>query len=76
LGADFITALLQQPISGIPAQHWYGFLKIFSEGVDAKVVERRLKTMRNEAEKPGLTSDGLEAFDRIEQGLRDLLSKI
>lgn len=76
LMTEFITALLEQPISGIPAVFWQSFLKIFSEGVSADTVERRLKTMRKEAEKAGLSVDGLEAFDRIQEGLRDLLSKL
>lgn len=72
---EFIDALLQQPVSGIPAKHWQAFLRIFAEGVEADVIERKLKAMRAEAEKAGLTPDGLEAFDRITDGLRDLLSK-
>lgn len=75
LMTDFITALLQQPVSGIPAKHWQSFLRIFAEGVESDVIERKLKAMRAEAEKTGLTADGLEAFDRIQDGLRDLLSK-
>lgn len=75
LMTDFITALLEQPISGIPAKHWQAFLRIFAEGVSDDVIERKLKAMRGEAEKAGLTADGLEAFDRVQDGLRDLLSK-
>lgn len=71
----FISELLEQPISGIPAKHWQGFLRIFAEGVESDIVERKLKTMRGEAEKAGLTVDGLDAFDRIQDGLRDLLAK-
>jgi len=72
---DFITALLQQPVAGIPAVHWQSFLRIFAEGVTGNVVERKLEAMRKDAEKAGLTSDGLQAFDRIQEGLRELLSK-
>lgn len=75
LMTDFITALLEQPVSGIPARHWQAFLRIFAEGVEGDVVERKLKAMRTEAERAGLTVDGLEAFDRVQDGLRDLLSK-
>lgn len=75
LMTDFITALLEQPISGIPARHWQSFLHIFAEGVEADVVERKLRTMRADAERAGLTIDGLEAFDRVQDGLRDLLAK-
>lgn len=75
LMTEFISVLLQQPVSGIPARHWQSFLRIFAEGVEADVVERKLKAMRVEAEKAGLTVDGLDAFDRVQDGLRDLLSK-
>jgi hypothetical protein len=76
LMTDFITTLLEQPLSGIPAVYWQSFLKIFSEGVDANKVERKLKAMRAEAEQAGLTADGLDAFDRVQDGLRDLVSKL
>lgn len=72
---DFITELLEQPISGIPAKHWQGFLRIFAEGVESNVVERKLRNMRTEAENAGLTIDGLESFDKIQEGLLELLSK-
>jgi hypothetical protein len=75
LMTEFITTLLQQPISGIPAKHWQAFLRIFAEGVEGDEIERKLRAMRTEAESAGLTADGLEAFDRIQDGLRDLLSK-
>lgn len=75
LMTDFITSLLQQPVAGIPAIHWQSFLRIFAEGVTASVVERKLEAMRREAEETGLTSDGLQAFDLIQDGLRELLSK-
>jgi hypothetical protein len=75
LMTDFIDTLLLEPISGIPAKYWQAFLRIFSEGVEANVIEKKLKGMREEAEKLGLTVDGLESFDRIQEGLRDLISK-
>lgn len=75
LMGDFIEALMLSPVSGIPAKHWQTFLKIFAEGVDADVIEKKLKAIRSEAEKGGLTSDGLDAFDRVQNGLRDLLFK-
>lgn len=75
LMTGFITELLEQPISGIPSKHWQAFLRIFAEGVAADVVERKLITMRNEAEKAGLTTAGLEAFDKIQEGLRHLLTQ-
>lgn len=72
---DFITELQEQPISGIPSKHWQAFLRIFAEGVETSIVERKLALMRDEAEKAGLTASGLDAFDKIQEGLRDLLSK-
>jgi hypothetical protein len=72
--SDFIIALLLQPISGIPAKYWQRFLRIFAEGVQADVIERKLAAMRVEAESIGLSADGLEAFDRIQEGLRDLIA--
>jgi hypothetical protein len=75
LMTSFIDALLLGPISGIPAKHWQAFLKIFSEGVEADAIERRIINIRKEAERQGLTLDGLEAFDRIQEGLRDLIAK-
>lgn len=75
LMTEFIAVLLQQPVSGIPAKHWQSFLRIFAEGVESDVVERKLKAMRTEAEAAGLASDGLEAFDRVQDGLRDLLAR-
>ncbi|MCV4111270.1 hypothetical protein [Pseudomonas aeruginosa] len=75
LMTDFIDTLLLEPISGIPAKYWQAFLRIFSEGVEANVIEKKLKGMREEAEKLGLTVDGLDAFDRVQEGLRDLISK-
>lgn len=51
-------------------------MHIFSEGVDADVVEKRLSAMRVDAEKVGLSAGGLEAFDRIQEALRDLLARM
>jgi hypothetical protein len=75
LMTNFITALLDQPISGIPARYWQGFLEIFSEGASAEVIDRKLVRMRTEAEGLGLAPDGLEAIDRIHDGLRELIEK-
>jgi hypothetical protein len=75
LMTDFITALLDQPISGIPARYWQGFLEIFSEGASAEQIDRKLVRMRADAENLGLALDGLEAIDRIHDGLRELIEK-
>lgn len=76
LMTDFITSLLQEPISGIPAKYWQNFLRIFSEGITADAVERKLKAVRKEAENEGLSTDALEAFDRIQSGILELIRKI
>lgn len=75
LMTDFITELLNQPLSGIQAKYWQNFLNIFSEGVSADQVDRKLATMRKEAEKLGLAPEGLEALDRVQDGLRDLIER-
>ncbi|RUV36289.1 hypothetical protein [Mesorhizobium sp. M7A.F.Ca.MR.148.00.0.0] len=72
----FIIGLLEQPVSGIPIKHWQAFLKIFAEGVGPEAIDTKLKKMRKEAEEAELTSEGLEAFDRIQDGLRELISKL
>ena len=75
LMTSFIESLLLEPISGIPARYWQMFLRIFAEGAEADAIEKKLISMRKEAEKMGLTVDGLEAFDRVQQGLHELISK-
>jgi len=75
LMTEFIETLLEEPLSGIPARYWHGFLRIFAEGVNADAIERKLKTMRADAENEGLTANGLEALDRIQEGLLDLITK-
>lgn len=74
LMSDFITELMSVQVSGIQAKYWQNFLYIFSEGASADEIERRLKRMRTEAEDRGLSPDGLEALDRVQDGLRDLIS--
>jgi hypothetical protein len=69
----FIDELLEVHLSGIPAKFWQRFLKIFSEGVDAAAVDRTIKALRTDAQKAGLEADGLEAFDRVQDALRDLV---
>lgn len=75
LMTEFIDALLQQPLSGIPAIYWQMFLRIFSEGAESDKIEKKLGSMREEAERSGLTLDALEAFDRVQDGLRDLIAR-
>lgn len=74
--ADFIKDLMEQPISGIPIKYWHRYLSIFSEGVSADAVDRKLAVIRTEAENAGLISSGLDAFDRLQTALRDLVTKI
>jgi hypothetical protein len=76
LMTGFIEELLAEPISGIPATYWQSFLKIFAEGVSANEIEGKLASMRQEAEKANLSPSGLDAFDRIQEGLKDLISKV
>ncbi|MCJ8510611.1 hypothetical protein MUU53_22395 [Rhizobium lemnae] len=75
LMTDFINGLLEQHISGIPAVYWQRFLKIFSEGASADSVEKKLKSVRSDAEKAGLSADRSEVFDSILEGLRELVAK-
>ncbi|WP_374308721.1 hypothetical protein [Methylocella sp.] len=70
---EFISTLMAQPLSGIPASYWQKFISIFAEGVDDKQVERRLADLRKAAELEKISGRGSEAFDKIEAGLRDLL---
>ncbi|MFL9828059.1 hypothetical protein [Rhodoplanes sp. SY1] len=72
---EFVNGLLEQPVSGIPAKHWQGFLKIFAEGASGDDIERKLRTIRAQAEEAGLTATGMEAFDRIQEALRELISR-
>jgi hypothetical protein len=48
---DFIVALMQQPISGIPGKYWQSFLTIFAEGITGAEIEKAILSLRNEAEK-------------------------
>lgn len=75
LMTEFIETLLKEPVSGIPAVHWYQFLSIFAEGVNPNVVERKITGIRKKAETAGLTPVSLDAFDRILDGLQDILRK-
>ena len=72
----FILELMEQPVSGIPIKYWHKYLSIFAEGVGADVVDRKLALIRTEAETAGLSSGGLDAFDRLQSALRDLVIKI
>lgn len=75
LMSDFISALLEQPVSGIPARHWQSFLRIFADGVDSAVVERKLQDIAEAAQRAGLNSDGLESFNKVQEGLRELITR-
>jgi len=73
LMTQFISMIVELPTSGIPAKHWQSFLKIFSEGVPDETVIKRLSVMRSEAEKAGLTPEGTDALERIQDGIMDLI---
>lgn len=49
---DFITALLQQPVSGIPATHWQSFLRIFAGGVKGDVIEKKFSVCGVKQKRP------------------------
>ncbi len=74
LMSDFITELMSVQVSGIQAKYWQNFLHIFSEGASADEIERRLSRMRADAEAHGLSPDGLDALERVQDGLRDLIT--
>lgn len=73
---DFITALMLQPLSGVPARYWQAFLKIFAEGIQEANVERALATLRAQAEASGDTGITIEAIDKIADGLRELSERL
>jgi hypothetical protein len=73
---DFIVALMEQPLSGIPARYWQSFLEIFAEGITGPAVEKKIELLRAAAEKAGLTATEPNAFDKIEEGLRELFAKL
>lgn len=74
---DFIVGLMQQPLSGIPARFWQAFLQIFAEGIQGEDVDRKIASLKRDAEKAGLNGPGEpSALDKIEEGLRDLVMKI
>jgi hypothetical protein len=73
---DFIRLLMQERISGIPAQHWQEFLKIFAEGVTDKQVQTKLDTLRKAAVAGGAAPNAVEvALERINEAIRDLIFK-
>lgn len=73
---DFILELMQEPLSGIPARYWQGFLKIFAEGIPTARIERALVTLRTQAEAAGDAGLQLEALDKIAEGLKDLTERL
>lgn len=72
---EFIEVLVDEPLSGIPSKYWQDFLHIFAEGAKASTIENRLKKMRKAAEDGGLSPDGLDALDKVQDGLLELISK-
>jgi hypothetical protein len=73
---DFIEPLMDERLAGIPARFWQKFLEIFAEGISGPEVEKKLHSLREAAEKAGLTATDPSAFEKIEEGLRELFSKL
>jgi hypothetical protein len=73
---DFIVPLMDERLAGIPARFWQKFLGIFAEGISGPEVEKKLASLREAAEKSGLTATDPNAFDKIEEGLRGLFEKL
>jgi hypothetical protein len=73
---DFIKTLMDEPLAGIPALYWQAFLKIFAEGISGHEIEKKIARLREEANKAGLTEAAPNAFDKIEEGLRELFAKL
>jgi hypothetical protein len=73
---DFIVPLMDERLAGIPARFWQKFLEIFAEGISGPEVEKKLASLREAAEKSGLTATDPNAFDKIEEGLRGLFEKL
>jgi hypothetical protein len=73
---DFIKALMNEPLAGIPALYWQSFLKIFAEGITGGEIERKIARLRADADKAGLTKTAPNAFDKIEDALRELFAKL
>lgn len=72
---EFIAALMEEPISGIPAVHWQRFLTIFADGISTEDAERKLLNLRKVAERAGLLEDDPTPFDKIEEGLSELMMR-
>lgn len=73
---DFIKALMEQPLSGIPAQYWQKFLEIFAEGVSGEQIDAKIARLRAAAEAAGLTDTTPGPFEKIEDALRELFEKM
>lgn len=73
---QFIAALMNEPLSGIPALYWQRFLQIFAEGISGPEVDRKITRLRANAESAGLTAKDPAAFDKLETALRELFEKL
>ena len=72
----FIAALMDVPLSGVPARYWQQFLQIFAEGISGAEVDRKIARLRASAESAGLTATAPNTFDKIETALRELFEKL
>lgn len=71
---DFIEEFMKQPLSGIPASFWQSFFAIFAEGVDPEEIKKKLTSLRADADRAGVKAKLDAPFDKIEEGLRDIIS--
>jgi hypothetical protein len=67
---------MQQPLSGIPASYWQSFLSIFADGIDAGDIKRKLANLRAQAERAGVQAKLATPFDKIEEGLADIIAAV
>lgn len=72
LMADFITELMNFPLSGIPAKHWQRFLRIFADGVQDARIDRGLVSIRQEAQQAGLSQDKITTVEALLQAVRNV----
>lgn len=73
---NYITKLLNEPLSGIPLGAWQRFIKIFSEGATSEKVTQALNKMKKEFSSTAENDERLEEVARIVDSLESLVSKI
>jgi hypothetical protein len=68
----WISELLEQPLSGIPAKHWQALLKIFAAGAKSAAVERGIARIRKASLDGGLSAEDADKIERLLQAARDV----